>query len=335
MEFRTLVELPKKELSINHSHKIVTIGSCFADNIGQKLVENKFQCIVNPFGILYNPSSIEDQLTRIWREKEYTDKDVFFHNGLWHSYFHHGSFSDVSKEQCLKNINDKLWEMKEEMKTVDYVIVTLGSSFVYVHKKTGYIVGNCHKLPEKDFRRVCMDPEDLMNSLDWIVEIVNNRIGSAKVIFTVSPIRHLKDGLQANSVSKGCLFSALYNRIFTGIFTSIYDGQFFYFPAYEVMMDELRDYRFYADDMVHPSALAIDYIWECFSKSYFDKNTVSLLKEWEEIKKGLNHKPFHADSEEYKTFLRQIVLKIERIKEKCPNLDVEKELELCHILLKQ
>lgn len=331
MDFRTLVDLPLKQLSINHSHRIMTIGSCFADNIGKKLIENKFQCIVNPFGVLYNPYSIMNILWKLEKDEFDTEDDLFFHNGLWHSYWHHGSFSNASKEICLAGINDKLRQIKEELKTMDYVIVTLGTSVVYEHKEKHIIVGNCHKLPKNHFGKYIPNSENISVKISLIADSFTSCLGSAKVIFTVSPIRHLSDGALTNHISKSLLM-----KPFTeDFFLSFYRGKVFYFPAYEIMMDELRDYRYYAEDMIHPSSLAIDYIWECFGKSYFDKDTKMLVKEYDEIRKALNHKPFHAESEEYKSFLRQIVLKIERIKGKCPYLDVQKELELCHILLSQ
>lgn len=330
MDFRTLVELPTKQLEINHSHQILMLGSCFAENIGRKLVENKFHCDINPYGVLYNPYSLASSMCEVDCEKVYTEDDLFFWQGQWHSPMHHSSFSDESKEVCLRRINERIRQTFEELKTLGYVIITYGTAYLYESKETGKVVGNCHKLSEKNFNRYCVDDlEELKGQIRTLKDIFLSYNPAIKLIFTVSPIRHIRDGLHENQMSKAMLMACMLDR-------KLIDNEHaFYFPAYEIMMDELRDYRFYAVDMVHPSELAIDYIWECFSKSYFNKETTLLIKEWEEIKKGLNHKPFRADSEEYKTFLRQIVLKIERIKEKSPYLDAQKEMELCHILLKQ
>ncbi len=332
MEFRTLVDLPTRQLEINHSHKILLLGSCFADNIGNKLIENKFQCDINPYGTLYNPKSLLAAMEEIESGKVYTEEDLFFWQGQWHSPMHHSSFSDKNKDVCLQRINERIQYTLESLKTLDYVIVTYGSSFVYEDKKTGEIVGNCHKRPEKEFRRYRLDKfSDTDDYIGMLKDIFMNFNPNVKIIFTVSPIRHMKDGLHENQLSKANLLVNLEENDDEDSIVNKVSG--FYFPAYEIMMDELRDYRFYADDMIHPSQLAIDYIWECFSKCYFSKDTQNILKEWEEIRRGLNHKPFRAESEEYKSFLRQLVLKIERIKEKCPYLDVQKELESCHILL--
>lgn len=333
MEFRTLVDLPTKQLKINHSHKILLLGSCFANNIGDKLIENKFQCDINPYGTLYNPCSLLSAMTEIAEDVTYEKEDLFFWQGQWHSPMHHSSFSDEDKYVCLQRINEHIHSTYESLKTLDYVIVTYGSSYVYKDKKTGMIVGNCHKRPEKEFHRYRLDKgmEDTKEYIGKLKDLFMRFNPNVKVIFTVSPIRHLRDGLHENQLSKAELLANLEEE--EGEYGIINRQSGFYFPAYEIMMDELRDYRFYADDMVHPSQLAIDYIWECFSKCYFDNDTKNILKEWEEIKKGLNHKPFHFESEAYKSFLRQLVLKIERIKEKCPYLDVQKELETCHILL--
>lgn len=332
MEFRTLVNLPINQLKINHSHKILLLGSCFANNIGDKLKENKFQCEINPYGTLYNPCSLLSAMNEIAEDVVYTEEDLFFREGQWHSPMHHSSFSDEDKNVCLQRINERICHTHESLKTLDYVIVTYGSAYVYEDKKTGEIVGNCHKRPEKEFNRYRLDKrEEIFEYIGRLKDLFMRFNPNVKVIFTVSPIRHLKEGLHENQSSKGCLLASLEeDKTKYGI---INNKSGFYFPAYEIMMDELRDYRFYADDMVHPSQLAIDYIWECFSKCYFDKDTKNILKEWEEIRKGLNHKPFRTESEAYKSFLKQLVLKIERIKEKCPYLDVQKEIETCHTLL--
>lgn len=331
MEFRTLVELPGNQLKINHSHRILLLGSCFAENIGNKLTENKFQCDINPYGTLYNPYSLAFALHEIDCGKIYTEKDLFFRQGQWHSSMHHSSFSDESKDTCLQRINERNRRTLESLPTLDYVIVTYGSSFIYEDTVTQQVAGNCHKRPEKDFnRRLINNPDEMAAEILMLKETFLHHNPNVKIIFTISPIRHIRDGLHENQLSKALLLAALARneRIIDNI-----SG--FYFPAYEIMMDELRDYRFYAEDMVHPSSLAIDYIWECFGKCYFNRDTQNIIKEWEEIKKGLKHRPFRAESEEYKIFLRQLVLKIERIKEKCPYLDVQKELETCHILLNQ
>lgn len=325
MDFRIQVELPKKELDVAHDSNILLLGSCFAENIGGRLYENKFRCNVNPFGILYNPMSILAALKRISCGKEYSEEELFTYQGQWHSYMHHSSFSDASKEVCLGNINSRFVQTVEELPSLDYLFITFGTAYVYTLKESGIIVSNCHKLPEKNFERRRLTVNEVVKEYTLYLNLLLKRNPALKILFTVSPIRHAKDGMHGNQLSKSALL-----LIIDALKVS-FPEHVFYFPAYELMMDELRDYRFYANDMLHPSQLAVDYLWECFSSCYFSKKTLNILTEWEDIKRALNHKPFRPDSEQHIKFLSQIVLRINRLKEKCPYLDVEKEIKLCHI----
>lgn len=328
MDFRTLVQLPAKQWEITHFHRIMLFGSCFTDNIGGKLRENKFGCDINPYGVLYNPYSIFRALNEIRTHKVYAQEDLFFWNGLWHSNMHHTSFSNESSEECLHGINSRLSEAYDHLKEADYLVLTFGTAFYYELKKNGGIVGNCHKRPDSLFVRKLMQDED--NVGQYIRQSVEHLLAfnpKVRLLLTVSPIRHLKDGLHGNQLSKASLLLA------TDKLIRLYPDRLSYFPAYEIMNDELRDYRFYAEDMVHPSSLAIEYIWECFVNTYFNTETVGLLKKLESIRKAFNHKPFRPGSGEHKKFLKQLVLKIKQLKEKYPYLDTQKELESCHTLL--
>lgn len=325
MDFRTQVELPKKELDIAHSSRILLLGSCFAENIGNRLLENKFDCDVNPFGILYNPMSILAVLKQISGGKEYLGEELFSYQGQWHSFMHHGSFSNASKKACLEGINSRLQCASDRFKSLNYLFITFGTAYVYTLKETGMIVSNCHKLPEKNFERKRLSVGEAVKEYTLYLNSLLKQNSQLKILFTVSPIRHVKDGMHGNQLSKATLL------LIIDALKVNFPEHVFYFPSYELMMDELRDYRFYADDMLHPSEVAVDYLWECFSSSYFSKKTLDILSEWGEIKKALNHKPFRPDSEQYIKFLSQIVLRIKRLKEKCPYLDVEKEIKLCHI----
>lgn len=325
MDFRTQVELPKKELDIAHSSRILLLGSCFAENIGNRLLENKFDCDVNPFGILYNPMSILAVLKQISGGKEYLGEELFSYQGQWHSFMHHGSFSNASKKACLEGINSRLQCASDRFKSLNYLFITFGTAYVYTLKETGMIVSNCHKLPEKNFERKRQSVGEAVKEYTLYLNSLLKQNSQLKILFTVSPIRHVKDGMHGNQLSKATLL------LIIDALKVNFPEHVFYFPSYELMMDELRDYRFYADDMLHPSEVAVDYLWECFSSSYFSKKTLDILSEWGEIKKALNHKPFRPDSEQYIKFLSQIVLRIKRLKEKCPYLDVEKEIKLCHI----
>ena len=327
MNFRTQVELPVKEAEIRHSEQIVLLGSCFAENVGNLLKENKFRCDVNPFGILYNPLSIVRALEQILEGKEYQEKDLFWSGGLWHSWMHHSQFSSASSDECLNRINGRLKKTSDELKSADWLVITWGTSYVYIHQEMQMVVGNCHKQKDKIFKRLMLDVGTIVEEFRSVLTKLKELNPQLKVLLTVSPIRHLKDGMHDNQLSKSTLLLAT-NEICQTCHNC------FYFPSYEIVMDELRDYRFYADDMVHPSQVAIEYIWECFNRCYFSKRTQDVMKEWAEIRKALSHKPYHPESEAYRTFLSQIVLKIVRMKEKLPYLEVQKEIELCESRLK-
>lgn len=324
MEFRTLVELPKNELEIKHSDKIMLFGSCFAENIGRLLTENKFQCDVNPFGILYNPLSIIGALEEIVHDKAYSEFDLFNYQGLYHSYMHHGIFSDSSADLCLQKINTRIKIASQEIKSVDFLFITFGTSYVYSLLQTGQIVSNCHKLPDKYFSRKRLDVDEIVSMYACCIDKIITINPGLRLLFTVSPIRHVKDGMHGNQLSKATLLLSIEKL------KELYPNKVFYFPSYELMMDDLRDYRFYADDMLHPSTMSVNYIWECFCGTYFPDETISIMAEWEVIRKAMNHKPSQPESEQYKSFLKQIVLKLERLKEKYPYFDVEKEITLCH-----
>ena len=327
MNFSTQVELPEKQTAIHHSDYLMFFGSCFAENIGNLLQGNKFRCDVNPFGILYNPLSICKALDRILDQRVYTEDDLFLSHGLWHSWMHHSDFSASRPEDCLEKINSRLMKAADELKEADWLVMTWGTAFVYIHQESGEVVGNCHKQPDKTFRRLRQNAEAFVEECRSVLRKCRKANPKLKVLITVSPIRHAKDGMHGNQLSKATLLLAADELCRTC-------PDCYYFPSYEIMMDELRDYRFYADDMLHPSLMAIEYIWECFSKCYFSDETRGVMKEWEEIRRGIAHKPFAPESEAYRKFLSQIVLKIVRLKEKLPYLEVQKEIEICESRLK-
>ena len=327
MNFRTQVELPEKQTEIRHSEQLMFFGSCFAENIGNLLVENKFRCDVNPFGILYNPLSVSKALGQIVDGRRYAEEDLFCSQGMWHSWMHHGDFSASSPEECLSRINSRLAKAYEHLMEADWLIMTWGTAFVYSHGESGEVVGNCHKQPDKTFRRSMLNVETIVEECRSVLKKCREANPKLKVLLTVSPIRHAKDGMHGNQLSKATLLLAVDELCRTC-------PDCFYFPSYEIMMDELRDYRFYADDMLHPSRMAIEYIWECFSNCYMSAETCAVMKDWEEIRKGIAHKPYRPESEAYRKFLSQIVLKIMGMKEKFPYLEVQKEMELCESRLK-
>jgi len=328
MNFRTQVELPEGQTEIPHSSEILLFGSCFAENIGNLLAENKFRCDVNPFGVLYNPRSIATALRQILSGKTYVGEDLFEAGGRWHSWMHHGDFSSPSQEETLAKANFRLAKAKNNFAKADWLMVTFGTAYVYINKETQEVVGNCHKMPERMFSRSMLNVRTIVEEWQDVLEKCRRANPKLKVLFTVSPIRHAKDGMHGNQLSKSTLLLAV-----DELCRMCPDCH--YFPSYEIMMDELRDYRFYADDMLHPSSLAVEYIWQCFSRCYFPKQTQAVMKEWADIRRRLAHRPFDPESEAYRNFLSQIVLKIAEIKQKFPYLEVQKEMELCESRLKK
>jgi len=250
---------------------------------------------------------------------------VFQSGGLWHSWMHHSKFSCPDIDKFLSGINDSLRKGREQLERANVVIVTLGTARTYQHLEGGFVVGNCHKQPEKMFHRQLENVDTLTDALCRIVGCVRGLSPKAKVLFTVSPIRHLSDGLHENNISKASLLLALNNVLNDD---SINDGCS-YFPSYEILLDELRDYRFYADDMVHPSGLAVDYIFQRFSDAYFSPQTLSLMEDCRKIKSALAHRPFNPDSSVYRDFILSVKSKILSLTNKHPYLDFNDELMDC------
>ena len=327
--FRTAIELPVGKYKISHKNNMLLAGSCFAGNIGKMLADRKFDISVNPFGVLYNPLSIATMFARIIDGKPFTkdSPELFEHNGKWHSILHHGDFSRNTQDELLDTINDNIAESHRKAKECDTVIVTFGTAYAYIRKSDGIVAGNCHKLPAETFTRRLLSIEEIVGTTAEIVEQFRNINPNIKFIFTVSPIRHLRDGAHDNQKSKATLLLAI-DKL-----TTLFPDNTLYFPAYEIVLDELRDYRFYAEDMVHPSAVAVEYIWECFGKCYFDKETDRLNEEIEAIIRAMEHRPFDMASDGYKKFLKNLLGKIEAIEDKYSYIDFENEKTRCNTLL--
>ena len=327
MDFRTKVELPASLPPVTHAGQILLLGSCFAENMGRQLAENKFRVDVNPFGILYNPFSVSTALVEILKGKVYQEEDLFAYKECWHSPMHHGSFSAFTPEETLHAINSRLHHAYKKLPELNWLMVTMGTAYVYKQKESGQVVANCHQLPESHFLRYRLSVEEIVEDYTALITEMSALNPELKWLFTVSPIRHIRDGMHANQLSKSTLLLAI-DRL-----QQRFPERVFYFPSYEIILDELRDYRFYADDMLHPSPLAIRYLWERFSETFFSSETKQVIVAVQDIRRDLAHKPFHPESEAYQRFLGQIVLKIERLIGKYPYLDFQKETELCHMRL--
>lgn len=328
MEFRTIVDIPGNLPKISHSDEMMLMGSCFSEHIGCKLVESKFRCDVNPYGILYNPQSIHMALRQIMDNKQYTEADLFFYNESYRSYMHHGLFAGKELETALHNINSRIERAHRSFSHLSYLLLTFGTAWVFTHKESGEVVSNCHKIPPQTFDRTRLTIDQIVEQYTSLIHDIQEINPLCKFLFTVSPIRHAKDGAHGNQLSKAILHLAIEQL------QQRFPDRVIYFPAYEIVLDELRDYRFFNEDMNHPSSIAIEYIWERFSDAFFNPETQTIIKECQKIKKDLLHRPINKDSEAYTAFLKQIVLKINVLEKKYPNLDLEKEKERCHTLSK-
>ena len=330
LKLQTPVDVGRSRIGISYSDRIMVLGSCFADNVGKKMAECGFNVCVNPFGTLYNPVSVCSAVARLESGGPFTGEEcVQMGSGssLICSFSHHTSFARETAEEFLRHANGRLAEASEFYRSCGKVIVTLGTSWCYRHTGRDMIVSNCLKRDAKEFTRQRLDLQSEVDILAGMVRKASSGGTSRQFIFTVSPIRHLKDGAHGNLISKATLLLA--EEEICGMFP----GQCEYFPAYEIMMDELRDYRFYADDLLHPSPLAVQYLWEWFSAACFSAETRRLTGELDALQRDLAHRPFRPGSEAHQRFLEQLALKIEQLKQKYPYLDLEKETSSCHTQL--
>ena len=318
LKLQTTVEIPKPEFSIGYNQRILLFGSCFSENIGQNLSRYKFNANVNPFGILYNPASIAKNINHLFNKEAFTEDDLAFHNEKWFSFNHHGSFSSANKDECLQNINDRFGQAKEDIQHTDIALITLGTSWVYRLKKTNAIVANCHKLPSSEFTRQSLSVAEIKALLLKIVQKFS--ANHTQFIFTVSPIRHWKDGAIENMRSKASLILAIKELQET-------NSDIYYFPSYEIFMDELRDYRYYASDMLHPSDFAIEYIWDKFKQTFFSKATLDLYKQVDKLVKSFSHRVTSKESQQYIRFKTSLVQKAEALQKENPTIDFSKNIK--------
>lgn len=307
MEFRTFVACEPSVYQMDYDSSILSVGSCFTENIGQKLDYFRFRTEVNPCGIVYNPLSAANVLRMLAERRRFTEEDLWENQGKWVSLYHHGRFSSEKKEDCLHSINTHLERAADFLKKTDFLLITFGTAWVYRHRKSGIIVSNCHRFPGSDFERFRLSVEEIVNVYQALLAELREKNPRLKVIFTVSPIRHWKDGAHANQTSKAVLLLSAEELCRT-------IPQTYYFPTYEILMDELRDYRFYADDMLHPSALAIEYIWEKFRDTWISPRIYDLMLRVDKLNKGLAHCPFSATSADYLNFKKRLAEEIQVLK---------------------
>jgi lysophospholipase L1-like esterase len=289
------------------------MGSCFSENIGEKLAYFKFQNLQNPFGITFHPLAIEKLITRAINNETFVEDDVFFNNEQWCCFEIHSSLNVSEMGLYLKLLNEKLKQLRDYVFSATHIIFTYGTAWVYRYIETDTIVANCHKIPQKKFLKELLTVEEVSASIENTAVLIKAVNPIVKLIHTVSPVRHLKDGFVENLQSKAHLIAGLHDVVEPR-------KDIHYFPAYEIMMDELRDYRFYSEDMLHPSTTAISIIWEKFSEVWIASETKELQKEIAVIRTGLSHKPFHPESTAHKLFQEDLQKKITALQTKLPQL---------------
>lgn len=318
--FRTTINVPASERKIGYDKPLMLIGSCFTENIGEKLAWYKFPLVVNPFGIVYNPLSVKNGLSRLMEGRKYVKEELHHYNGLFFSFDHHSKFSDVDPDVCLKKINNSFSEAVSALKNTSVLFITFGTSFYYTLHPEKRIVSNCHKLPAGEFNNEMLEVEDIVNDYRNIIPALTHLNPEIFIVFTVSPIRHWKDGAHPNQLSKAVLILAI-DKLCKEFSNTAY------FPAYELLLDELRDYRFYDEDMLHPNKTAIEFIWKRFSNSFISSETMQIMNEVGKIQAAKQHRPFNTKNEAFYSFVQQQIFKIKQIVNQYPSVDLSSELQ--------
>ena len=311
MKLTTPIKRSRQNPPINYSSKVLLLGSCFAQNMGAKLEYYKFQQCTNPFGILFHPVAIEKLITRAIDQTWFTSKDVFLQNEQWHCFLAHSKLSNTSEEDLISALNSALEKLRFSLLEASHVVFTFGTAWVYKHLEKDTIVANCHKVPQKEFVKQLLSPDDVSDVLLGIETKLRTINPTCSIINTVSPVRHIKDGLLANSRSKAHLIAGVQEIVSP-------EKLNYYFPSYEIMMDELRDYRYYKEDLIHPNQTAIAIIWEKFLSSWVASETFEIQKKIAVIQNGLLHIPFNENSKAHIHFKKDLETKISEIKEQLP-----------------
>ncbi len=315
MSLFTTVDTPPFPFDINHKHKLMFIGSCFADNIGQRFLNYKFNIQINPYGVLYNPASICQCLNAILDNK-FDSSKLIQHDEMWHSFLHHSSFSNVDKKTCLFTINEQTGRSYSFIKETDFLFITFGTANVYEYQ--GNIVSNCHKLPSKSFTRRRLGINEIVETVTNTIHKLQNINSKLKIIYTVSPVRYAKDSMHENSLSKAALHLAIEQLCQL--------KNSYYYPAYEIIIDELRDYRFFAEDMAHPNNTAVSILWERLNNSFFTPDTQTLCKQIQNIISASQHRPFNKETGAYQQFLSSMLKKALDLQSRHSELDLTQEI---------
>lgn len=311
MQLQTIIPIKALENQIDYHSKIVSVGSCFAVNISQRLQQYQFQQSVNPLGILFHPVAIAKLIEFAVENKTFTNEDVFLHNEVWSCFDAHSDLNELEQEY-VDSLNAKMQQFRNRLEEASHFILTLGTAWVYKHIERNAYVANCHKVPQKQFTKELLSVAQCEDAIAAIEKGVRSLNPSIQIIYTISPVRHIKDGYVENQRSKAHLIAALHQHL------SQSSENNYYFPSYEIVMDELRDYRFFGKDLIHPNEIAIDYIWEKFVENTIDSNILSTMKVVDEVQKGLAHKPFNPYTEAHQKFLDKLAQKIDVLLEQYP-----------------
>lgn len=318
--FRTEVLAPEFPFSLDHGSPVMFMGSCFAENMGELLQAHKIPSVVNPFGILFNPFSIMNALERMLNERPYTETDLVQVGEHFVSLDHHSRFNHRNKGEALSLINDALAKGADQLRQSDTLFITLGTAWVYHHLKRNHTVANCHKIPNREFEKRLLSFQDVHLIVRHIPQFIQSKRLDMNIVFTVSPVRHWKDGAIENQRSKATLLTAVHEVVQEF-------EQAHYFPAYELLMDDLRDYRFYTTDMLHPTAQAIDYVWDKFQQSFFSDETRIICQEVKSVVQAANHRPADPESNSFQRFVKKQIDLIQGLEDKYPLLDLSAERE--------
>lgn len=325
MKFHFEFDIKRSVNLIHHQHTMLLMGSCFTENIGEKLRKHKFTVSENPNGILFNPVSVAEAIGSYIQNRQISENDLFQHNETWHSWKHHSRFSGITAEEAILKINSATTEAHAYLKKADHLLITLGSAWLYTLTEratnaiTGSVAANNHKAPAAWFEKRLMQSGEVVTVLHEMLTKLFAFNPGIRVIFTISPVRHLREGVIENNRSKAALIQAVHQLVEQ--FEVLY-----YFPAYELVIDDLRDYRFYAEDLVHPNYQATQYVWEKFINACMSEDTRELMKEIAEINLAYQHKPFNPLTEQHQKFLASYFAKAKSLKSVHPYLDLENEL---------
>lgn len=316
MQFKTSIEIPEFEFDIQYKHQLLSLGSCFAQHIADHLAASFYNVCSNPFGTLYNPLSIRNSLGLLLNNYTFSQDDLFQHKGKWNSFQHHSSFSHPSASVALQQISTALQSARQYLQRTDVLMLTFGTAWVYQLKKQGAVVSNCHQLPASRFTRRRMTVNEIVQQLLPVLNYLKSQLPHLQVILSVSPVRYLKDGFSEHQVNKSTLLLAVHQLVQQAPFVH-------YFPSYEILIDDLRDYRYYKDDMIHPSSMAINYVWECFQQSLLSSKELPLRKKLNKLRKAVQHRPLHPESSTHQQFIQAQLKTIQSLQQKHPFLPLQ------------